>query len=189
MSARGFNAASLSQLQQETGLPGSVIYYYFGSKAGLLSAVMEWGTQQFFTDLASEWDSVPEDASPRERLRGNLRLLYEVIERREEFLRLLLILLLTGETPEAVQAVSRVRSRGRAETHARIVAAFSCYGSSAATSVADTFADLAFASIEGAFLSRVGAGPEFHRRLFEQVMDGIAVLGEAHVAGLRAETT
>ena len=188
MSARGFAAASLSDLQRETGLPSSVIYYYFGSKAGLLSAVMEWGTEQFFDDVPPVPESTADDASPRQLLSGYIRGVHEVRVRHEEFLRLLLILLLTDDAPEAVDAVRRVRIRGRTEIHALIAKAFSRYGDAAAKSVADALADFVFAAFEGAFLSKMGEGEQPYHRLMEQVADAISTLGEAHISQIGADS-
>lgn len=64
MAERGYEATSISVLSKETGLPSSSIYWHFGSKEGVLAAVMERGTQRFFqADTQPDWGDEIEDPS------------------------------------------------------------------------------------------------------------------------------
>ena len=48
MAQKGYEAATVSALVDEAGVPASSIYHYFGSKEGVLLAVMERGAERFF---------------------------------------------------------------------------------------------------------------------------------------------
>ena len=51
MAEHGFEAATLDRMVTEAGIPMSSVYHYFGSKDGILLAVMERGADRFFADL------------------------------------------------------------------------------------------------------------------------------------------
>ena len=51
MAEHGFDAATLARVVEEGGIPMSSVYHYFGSKDGILLAVMERGAERFFADL------------------------------------------------------------------------------------------------------------------------------------------
>ena len=51
MAEHGFDAATLIRVVEEAGIPMSSVYHYFGSKDGILLAVMERGAERFFADL------------------------------------------------------------------------------------------------------------------------------------------
>ncbi len=48
MAEHGFEAATLARVVAEAGIPMSSVYRYFGSKGGILLAVMERGGDRFF---------------------------------------------------------------------------------------------------------------------------------------------
>ena len=47
----GFEAATLARVVEAAGIPMSSVYHYYGSKDGILLAVMERGAERFFDDL------------------------------------------------------------------------------------------------------------------------------------------
>src|SRR3954451_18550791 len=51
MAEDGFEAATLARVVEESGVPMSSVYHYYGSKDGILLAVMERGAARFFADL------------------------------------------------------------------------------------------------------------------------------------------
>ena len=51
MAEHGFEAATLACVVEEAGIPMSSVYHYFGSKDGILLAVMERGADRFFAEL------------------------------------------------------------------------------------------------------------------------------------------
>src|SRR5215212_8700604 len=55
MATKGYAATSISDIRNACGLPPSSIYWHFGSKEGVLAAVMERGADRFFAAIpASE---------------------------------------------------------------------------------------------------------------------------------------
>src|SRR6201995_1080749 len=51
MAEDGFEAATLVRVVAESGIPESSVYHYYGSKDGILLAVMERGAERFFAGL------------------------------------------------------------------------------------------------------------------------------------------
>ena len=66
MGTRGYAATSISDICKACGLPASSIYWHFGSKDGVLAAVMERGATRFFA-------AIPPRAPYTSRLRTNIR--------------------------------------------------------------------------------------------------------------------
>ena len=96
MAARGYDGTSISVLAKESGLPASSIYWHFGSKEGVLKAVMERGAAQFAASTAL--DGLPRAASRVDRVSWVLQRAAQIIEESPEFLRLQTILLLRAPT-------------------------------------------------------------------------------------------
>src|SRR5262245_65267756 len=57
---RGYTAASISLISKASGLPASSIYWYFGSKEGLLAAVVERAARRWLP-AQSRWLSNTND--------------------------------------------------------------------------------------------------------------------------------
>src|SRR5271165_791242 len=51
MARQGYDGASISAICSECGLPASSIYWHFGSKEGVLAAVMERGATRYFATI------------------------------------------------------------------------------------------------------------------------------------------
>ncbi|ORA33502.1 TetR/AcrR family transcriptional regulator [Mycobacterium aquaticum] len=54
MATRGYAATAISDIRKESGLPASSIYWHFGSKDGVLAAVMQRGIDRFFAAIPRE---------------------------------------------------------------------------------------------------------------------------------------
>lgn len=63
---RGFDAASIAEIGRRAGVAKSVLYHYFGSKAGLYRALLESDRQALVEAVAA---AVPADRSATPRLR------------------------------------------------------------------------------------------------------------------------
>src|SRR6476660_3248291 len=83
MAERGFEAATVASLVEEAGVPASSIYHYFGSKEGILLAVMERGADRFFDALP---DIDRRVGSQAEHLRLLVEATAETLERHPDFL-------------------------------------------------------------------------------------------------------
>jgi AcrR family transcriptional regulator len=99
MSTRGYAATSISDIRKVCGLPPSSIYWHFGSKEGVLAAVMERGADRFFAAIPAS-----EDAA------GQLAVLSTLQSQHPEFLRLFYMLSLErGNDPAVAAVIRRVR--------------------------------------------------------------------------------
>lgn len=99
MATRGYAATSISDIRNACGLPASSIYWHFGSKDGVLAAVMERGADRFFA-------AIPTDASIDEQL----AVLAALQADHPEFLRFLYLLSLErSDDPAVTEVVRRVR--------------------------------------------------------------------------------
>jgi AcrR family transcriptional regulator len=101
MATRGYAATSINDIRKACGLPPSSIYWHFGSKEGVLAAVMERGAERYFA-------AIPVGADIEQQLAAVTALQ----EQHPEFLRLFLLLSLERSDDQAVaEVVRRVRVR------------------------------------------------------------------------------
>jgi AcrR family transcriptional regulator len=99
MGSRGYAATSISDIRKACGLPPSSIYWHFGSKDGVLAAVMERGAQRFFAAISAKAD-----------IEAQLTELANQQAQHPDFMRLFLLLSLERSSDPAVaDVVRRVR--------------------------------------------------------------------------------
>jgi len=84
---RGYTAASISLISKASGLPASSIYWHFGSKEGLLAAVVERAARRWLP-AQSRWLSNTND------LPAFLRATGRAVSEHPDFVRLLMMLML-----------------------------------------------------------------------------------------------
>jgi len=163
MAEQGFEAATIAAVVKEAGIPASSIYHYFGSKEGVLLAVMERGAERFHEALP---EPTERRGSQAEHLRGLLASIAEGLERRPHFLRLILVM---ATQPRAYGnssvdvVVERVRELALTRLRNQMKITF---GISPDQQPADHLARFTLAAIEGAFVatqadSRVSLGDVF----------------------------
>jgi AcrR family transcriptional regulator len=107
MGTKGYAATSISDIRNACGLPASSIYWHFGSKEGVLAAVMERGATRFFAAIP-RWD----DAAGAEGHKSETQLAVaaSLLSDHPDFLRLFYLLSLERGTDPAVgEIVRRVR--------------------------------------------------------------------------------
>ena len=109
MAEHGYDAATVAPLVDEAGVPASSIYHYFGSKEGVLLAVMERGADRFFEALP-----IPERriGSQVEHLRALVAAVASTLEHHPDFLRILVVMAaqpVNAEEGEVHSVVNRVR--------------------------------------------------------------------------------
>jgi len=180
MARQGYDGASISAICSECGLPASSIYWHFGSKEGVLAAVMERGAARFFATIDAV--SLSPTLRGREALRAALRAASQAIAEHPEFLRLLVLLLLSGHAEDTVR---RVRAEGRERLHRLIASAYPAPGNVPDGPLADALADAALAMFDGAFLA-VQSNPRIrYEALLTQMADALASLAEAPIAAAR----
>jgi AcrR family transcriptional regulator len=96
MATRGYAATSISDVRKACGLPPSSIYWHFGSKEGVLAAVMERGADRFFAAIPTSDD-----------VEDQLAALSQLQSRHPDFLRLFYMLSLERNNDPTVAAVIR----------------------------------------------------------------------------------
>ncbi|MFL6085897.1 MAG: TetR/AcrR family transcriptional regulator [Mycobacterium sp.] len=96
MATQGYAATSISDIRKACGLPPSSIYWHFGSKEGVLAAVMERGADRFFAAIPMS-DDVEEQLAELSTLQSQ----------HPDFLRLFYMLSLERNNDPAVAAVIR----------------------------------------------------------------------------------
>jgi AcrR family transcriptional regulator len=176
MAEDGFDAATLARVVEEAGIPLSSVYHYYGSKEGILLAVMERGAERFFADLP---DSAGRIGGPTNYLSAVISNAAETLERHPSFLRLLIVF---AAQPSAVagaevrDVVGRVRRLGLERLQREIALAFDDDPESPATI---QLAQFALAAFDGAFVA-AQADPSVSIRQL------LAPLAPAAVAARRA---
>ena len=188
MSAYGYTGTSMSALVEATGIPKSAIYHHFGSKAGLLAEVMAQGARGFFAAMREAHQNPPEGGTSRELLGWYLKKTGEVFEHRENFLRLLVVMVMSNEAaePEALQTVIEVRNEGRDYMREMIRNAFSAEGNEIASAVADELAYFGMLGFDGAFVSFQSGDKRSMEAHMAQLTDALIALGEARAAAFGA---
>jgi AcrR family transcriptional regulator len=150
MAQDGFEAATLARVVEEAGIPMSSVYHYYGSKEGILLAVMERGAERFFADLPESGRRV---GSAKDYLTTIISTAADTLERHPSFLRLLIVF---AAQPVAVaggevqDVVARVRALGVQRLQREIALAFDDEPDSATTI---HLARFALAAFDGAFIA------------------------------------
>ena len=111
MAEHGFEAATLARVVAEAGIPMSSVYHYFGSKDGILLAVMERGADRFFAGLP---DLTRRPGRPAQHLARVVSAVVGTLQRHPDFLRLLIVF--AAQPPPRAGERSRRSSAGSAGT-------------------------------------------------------------------------
>jgi AcrR family transcriptional regulator len=110
LATRGYAATAISDIRKACGLPASSIYWHFGSKEGVLAAVMERGAQRFFAAIPRHGDT-----SAALDVEVQLAATAKLLAEHPVFLRLVYLLALERTDDRAVgAAVRRVRDTAAA---------------------------------------------------------------------------
>jgi len=149
MAEHGFEAATLARVVAEAGIPMSSVYHYFGSKDGILLAVMERGADRFFADLP---DLTRRPGRPAQHLARVVSAAVGTLQRHPDFLRLLIVLAAQppADDGEMQAVIRRIREHALDFLRAQIAAAF---GDDPRSPVTDRLARFALAAIDGAFVA------------------------------------
>ncbi len=169
MGTRGYAATAISDICKACGLPASSIYWHFGSKEGVLAAVMERGAARFFAAIPDR----DQAGGVEHQVAATGRLLAQ----HPDFLRLFYLLSLERSADPTVAALVRqVRDTaiaGFRDAIATLVPAD--VPSQKATRVVDELTALAVAISDGVFLAD-HLEPDstdverMYRRLFQAVV-------------------
>ncbi|HVP30653.1 MAG TPA: TetR/AcrR family transcriptional regulator [Myxococcota bacterium] len=107
---RGYSATSVDALCKRAGIMKTALYWHFGSKEGLLAALLERVSQDWTDEIERR---VGAEGPPLARLDHALASLRELVEQRPRHLRLVLsVLLERGESdPQTRDTVRRIYDR------------------------------------------------------------------------------
>jgi AcrR family transcriptional regulator len=150
MAEHGYDAASVAALVERAGIPPSSIYHYFGSKEGVLLAVMERGARRFFDELPLATRRV---GSQVEHLRAVVQASVSMLERHPDFLRILVVMAaqpVSARDGEVRTVVNRVRELALVRLREQMQIVF---GVERSCELADHLAHFALAAFDGAFIA------------------------------------
>lgn len=150
MAEHGYEAATVAALVDEAGVPASSIYHYFGSKEGVLLAVMERGAERFFESLPVPQRRV---GSQTAHLGAIVQAVAAALGRNPDFLRIMVVMAtqpVNAAGGEVHRVVHRVREMAleRLRVQMQIVFRVDPEGETA-----DELARFALAAIDGAFVA------------------------------------
>jgi AcrR family transcriptional regulator len=180
MAEHGFEAATVARVVEEAGIPMSSVYHYFGSKDGILLAVMERGAERFFAGLP---DLTRRPGRPAQHLARVVTAVIGTLERHPDFLRLLIVF--SAQPPAAGQGeiqavVRRIREHALDLLRAQIAAAF---GDDPRNPVTDQLARFALAAIDGAFVAVQADHGAMLGQLLEPLAPALVASRRALLAG------
>src|SRR5207244_10517098 len=89
MAEHGYAGASINEIVNEAGIPISSVYHYFGSKDGVLLAVMERGADRFFADLPDIDERI---GTAEEHLAAMIAALVAALDEHPDFLKLVVVM-------------------------------------------------------------------------------------------------
>lgn len=110
---RGYSASGVDDLAARSGIAKTAIYYHFGSKEGLLAAVLERAANDWIEGIRT---ASQEGGTPPERLERALFGMRAMLEERPWILRLIQILALevTDDKPQIRETIRGIIRKARA---------------------------------------------------------------------------
>ncbi len=109
LATRGYTGMTVSQLCEQSGVSAGSIYWHFGSKEGVLAAVVEQGVQELLAQVPQPSDF---DGEPIERFARLSERIGQLVQEQPEHLKLLLTLTLQEDGDEQVRrVVAEMRER------------------------------------------------------------------------------
>jgi AcrR family transcriptional regulator len=149
MAKHGYDGATINAIVDEARIPASSVYHYFGSKDGVLLAVMQRGAERFFASLPPNEQRLGE---PVEHLTLAMQALVHALEEQPDFLRLLVAMTVqppASAATEAREVVGRIRDVALERLRTELALAFDLER----PQDADRLARFALALTDGAFVA------------------------------------
>jgi AcrR family transcriptional regulator len=176
IAGQGYAATSIQQISRRSGANPASIYWAFGSKEGLLAAVMEHAAAGFFGRLER-----PDGSDPWRWLAD----LADSFADGPEFLRLLLVLSLErrGGDPVLLAAARRVRGAATGALATAYAEAFGIDDPFRRRAICERLARFTLMLIDGAFVaSQIEPDDTDLRRAFETIALAVKATGERLLA-------
>jgi AcrR family transcriptional regulator len=172
---QGYSATSISSIAAAAGIHGPSLYHAFGSKEGILAAVVEHASNEFFDQL--DWLNGPVT------LAEAISRLKTLFDERPLFLHMLLILALErgNADPELLQTAADVRSRGRALIREVIARELPNASAEKTEQILDDLSRLLMVFLDGALIARqIDADDAALDRLFRVFSQAMQLLVAEH---------
>jgi AcrR family transcriptional regulator len=173
IAAHGYAAATVGAIVEESGIPMSSVYHYFGSKEGVLLAVMERGAERFFASLP---DVPRRPGTPEEQLTRMVDVMASALEAHPDFLRLVIVIEVQPPPDMAEEAravVQRLRGEALRRLQREIALAF---GIPSRAAPARRMARFALAAVDGAFIASQGERQEAIRPLLQHLPTALVAI-------------
>ncbi|WP_067177806.1 TetR/AcrR family transcriptional regulator [Microtetraspora niveoalba] len=149
MGARGYHGVSIAALCERSGYPTGSLYHHFGSKAGLLTAVLERGAGRV-RDTLAEVDRL--DGPAADRIDAYFEALISLVERYPDFHRLVMFVMLEeGADHEVERVLAALRARVFYHTSRMMGRLLSEGGFAAPEPLVHELSDMAMALLMGWF--------------------------------------
>jgi AcrR family transcriptional regulator len=183
MATEGFEAATIARVVDESGVPLSSVYHYYGSKDGVLLAVMQRGADRFYADVP---DYDRRSGTAVEHLRLVIFDAIDALERHPNFLRLVIAFAVQppqageGEVSDVVREVRLMALR-----RLRRQIAIACDDNARSRAV-DRVARLALAAIDGAFIAASADQSITLAQILEPLPDALVAARQALLPETRA---
>ena len=166
MSQKGYAATSVSAICKGAGVAATSLYWHFGSKEGLLAAVMERGAQRWFAAL------------PRD---GDIEAGAAAVAAHPAFLRVFYMLALEDhDDPVVTELIARVRHKAADYFRSLIIGLLSDEEPAVAEAAADELVPFAVAYSDGCFFAAKLESADLHR-MYTDLLTALRALAPAAV--------
>ena len=179
MAEEGFEATTLVRVVAESGIPESSVYHYYGSKDGILLAVMERGAERFFAGLP---DPDRRTGSATRHFSQVVSTAVDRLKQHPNFLRLLIVFAIQPprtDNGQVAAVVGHVREMALQRLRKQIAIAFGDDPRSAATY---QLARFALAAFDGAFVASQADGAVTLEDLLEPLGPAVVAVHRALLA-------
>ena len=177
MAEAGYSGTSISMICRRSGLPPSSTYWHFGSKEGLLSAVVEDGAQRWLEGLP-RWSTI--EGSAEDRLRALFAAVADSMAADATPTRLLLLLALergNSLDDESLEVMRNVR-RSAASGFRLVFREVFGTDSPEAEALCDELAVFALAVADGAVIARLLDPETDLHRIFDFLGTAYLTIGD-----------
>jgi AcrR family transcriptional regulator len=171
MAEQGYAGASINAIVKEAGIPISSVYHYFGSKDGVLLAVMERGAERFFAALPEPAERI---GTPEQHLTALALALEAALGEHPDFLKLVVVMAAqppAGEAALSHDVVTRVRDMALRRLRKQLGLAFDI---DPRGKLAGHLARLCLAMVDGAFIA-IQADPHVKLATFIEPLPAMLV--------------
>jgi len=184
MSQKGYAGTPVSAICKGAGVAATSLYWHFGSKEGLLAAMMERGARRWFAALP-QWDELDGDVQTRAEnvVRGGAA----AVGAHPAFLRVFYLLALENHDDQAVaELIGQVRRRASDYFRDMIIGLLSGEEPAVAAAAAAELVPFAVAYSDGCFFAAQLESADLHR-MYTDLLAALHALAPAAVERARAD--